>query len=68
LKQIRKTTLEAENSNPHAGLMIVNGIGNNKNRLFIDFYENYSAYAKVIEFLKNLPFINVKSIDSFWST
>jgi DNA-binding Lrp family transcriptional regulator len=64
-KDIRKATLEAEKSNPHAGLMIVNGIGNNKNRLFIDFYENYSAYAEVIKTLKTLPFINVESMDSF---
>jgi hypothetical protein len=45
--------------------MIVNGIGNNKNRLFIDFYENYSAYTEVIKTLKGLPFINVESLDSF---
>ncbi len=64
-KEIRKATLEAEKSNPHAGLMIVNGIGNNKNRLFIDFYENYSAYAKVIDTIKAFPFINVESVDSF---
>jgi DNA-binding Lrp family transcriptional regulator len=64
-KEIRKTTLEAEKSNPHAGLTIVNGIGNKKNRLFIDFYENYSAYAKVIKTLKKFPFINIESLDSF---
>jgi DNA-binding Lrp family transcriptional regulator len=64
-KEIRKATLEAEKNKPHAGLMIVNGIGNNKNRLFIDFYENYSAYSEVISMLKGLPFINIKSIDSF---
>jgi len=64
-KEIRKATLEAERSAPHAGLMIVNGMGNNKNRLFIDFYENYSAYAKVIDTLKKLPFINIESLDTF---
>jgi DNA-binding Lrp family transcriptional regulator len=64
-KEIRKATLEAEESSPHAGLTIVNGIGNNKNRLFIDFYEDYSAYVKVINTLKEFPFISVESIDSF---
>jgi DNA-binding Lrp family transcriptional regulator len=64
-EEIRKATSEAEKSNPHAGLMIVNGMGNNKNRLFIDFYENYSTYIDVIKTLKQFPFINVESIDSF---
>lgn len=64
-KEIRKATLEAEKSNPHAGLTIVNGIGNNKNRLFIDFYEDYSAYTKVIDTLREFPFTNVESMDSF---
>jgi DNA-binding Lrp family transcriptional regulator len=64
-KEIRKETADLEKSNPHAGLMIVNGIGNNKNRVFIDFYESYAAYAKVIKILKELPFINVDSIDTF---
>jgi DNA-binding Lrp family transcriptional regulator len=64
-KDIRTATLEAEKSSPHAGLMIVNGIGNNKNRLFIDFYENYSTYSEVIKTLQGLRFINVESMDSF---
>jgi DNA-binding Lrp family transcriptional regulator len=64
-KEIRKATFEAEKSNHHAGLMIVNGIGNNKNRLFIDFYEDYSAYVEVIKAVKGFPFIDVDSIDSF---
>jgi hypothetical protein len=54
-----------EKSNPHAGLMIVNGIGNNKNRLSIDFYKSYTAYVEVIKKVKGFPFINVDSIDSF---
>jgi len=64
-KEIRKATIEAEKSNPHAGLMIVNGIGNNKNRLFIDFYEGYSSYAEVIRMLKQMPFIEIESMESF---
>ncbi len=64
-EKIRKATLEAERKNPHAGITIVNGEGSNKNRVFIDFYESYSAYAEVIKNVKGFPFINVKSIDSF---
>lgn len=64
-KDIRKVTLETEKSNPHAGLMIVNGIGNNKNRLFIDFYKDYSTYTQVIKVLKELPFIDVESVETF---
>jgi DNA-binding Lrp family transcriptional regulator len=63
---IRRATMEAEKSDPHAGLMIVNGIGHNKNRLFIDFYENYSAYVKVMEALRRFPFTDVRSVDSFF--
>jgi DNA-binding Lrp family transcriptional regulator len=63
--EIRKATLETEKSNPHAGLMIVNGMGGNKNRLFIDFFENYSQYSQVISAVRQFPFIDVDSIETF---
>jgi DNA-binding Lrp family transcriptional regulator len=64
-KEIRKMTAEVEKSHPHASLMAVNGINHNKNRLFITFYENYSAYAEAMKLTKQLPFADVDSIESF---
>jgi hypothetical protein len=63
--KIRKATVEPEKSSLHAGLMIVNGLSGEENSLFIDFYENYSAYSKVISAVKQFPFIAVDSIESF---
>jgi DNA-binding Lrp family transcriptional regulator len=63
--EIRKMTAEVEKSHPHASLMAVSGINHNKNRLFITFYENYSAYVEAMNLTRQLPFINVDSIESF---
>lgn len=64
-KEIGKLTAEVEKSHPYASLMAVNGINQNKDRLFITFYENYSAYTEAMKLTKQLPFIDVDSIESF---
>jgi DNA-binding Lrp family transcriptional regulator len=64
LEEMRNATIEAEKDNPHAGLMIVSGFGSRKNRVFIDFYRDYSNYTKVIAEVKKFPFADVESIDT----
>jgi DNA-binding Lrp family transcriptional regulator len=64
-KEIRKLAAEVEKKHPHASLMAVSGINRNKNRLFITFYEDYSAYVEALRLTRQLPFINVDSIESF---
>jgi DNA-binding Lrp family transcriptional regulator len=63
--EIRRLTSEVEKSHPHASLMAVSGISHNKNRLFITFYEDYSAYVEAMRLTKQLPFADVDSIESF---
>ncbi len=62
--EIRKITTKIEESNPHAALLAVNGMGSSKNRLFISFYENYSDYVEAIRLTRQIPFVNVESIES----
>jgi DNA-binding Lrp family transcriptional regulator len=64
-KEIKRMTAEVEKRNPHAFLMAVNGLGNNKNRLFITFYEDYDAYGKAMNLTRQLPFADVESLESF---
>jgi DNA-binding Lrp family transcriptional regulator len=64
-KEIRRMTAEVEKSHPHASLMAVNGINHGKNRLFITFYEDYSAYTEALSLTRQLPFADVDSIESF---
>jgi len=64
-EDIRKKTSEIEKNNPHASLMAVNGLNHGKNRLFITFYEDYTAYSKAMELTKKLPFVNVENIETF---
>jgi hypothetical protein len=45
--------------------MAVSGIDHNKNRLFISFYENYSAFAEAMRLTRQLPFADVESMESF---
>lgn len=64
-EDIRKKTSEVEKDNPHASLMAVNGLGSGKNRLFISFYENYTAYTKAMDLTKQLPYVDAKNIETF---
>jgi len=64
LNEMRKATIEAEKSSPHAGLTIVSCIGPKKNRVFIDFYQDYAAYTNVVKEVRQFPYADVESIDT----
>lgn len=64
-KEIARMTSEVEKGHPHASLVAVSGISHSKNRLFITFYEDYSAYVEAMRLTKQLPFADVDSIESF---
>ncbi len=65
LMKIREDALEMERKNPNAFLMAVNGLSRDKNRLFIVFYESYSDYVNAMKTVRQLPFVNVDTVDSF---
>jgi DNA-binding Lrp family transcriptional regulator len=65
LEEIRKKTLKIEEDNPHAALLAVNGLSHDKNRLFITFYENYSDYTNEMSITRQIPMVDIDSIDSF---
>ena len=62
--EIRKATTTIEKSAPHAALLAVNGLSQSKNRLFITFYENYSDYADAMRLTRQIPLVNVGSMES----
>jgi DNA-binding Lrp family transcriptional regulator len=64
-EETRKKTIEYQKNNPTAMLTGVKGLGGDKNRLFIGFYENYSAYAEIIKRTRQFPSVNVDSVESF---
>ena len=64
-EKFSKATSEIEDSVPHPSMMGVNGMGNDKNRLFISFYDDYSDYSRETRFVKELPYAKVDSIESF---
>lgn len=63
--EIRTKVIEIEKQNPHASLMAVNGMGLGKDRLFITFYEDYSAYSKAMELTKSIPHVEVDDVETF---
>ena len=65
LREVRKVTTKMEDSNPHSVLMAVTGLGIHKNRLFISFYEDYSDYAETTKLARQIPFVNIESVDNF---
>jgi len=62
---VRKKTTGLEKEQPHASLMAVSGMGLSKNRFFITFYEDYSAYTKAMNLVKQIPYFDVDSISTF---
>jgi len=56
---------EVEKSEPYAPVMGVSGQGLGKDRMFITFYKDYGAYLKAMQVTKQLPFIDVDTLDSF---
>lgn len=64
-EEVKKKTLDLEKKNPHASLMALSGMGLGKNRLFVTFYENYSAYSRAMTIVKEILFADVDRIDSF---
>ena len=63
--ELEKAVIEVEKNNPHASLMAVDGVGLQKDRMFITFYEDYSAYSSAMRLTKQLPHINIESVESF---
>jgi len=63
--EIRKKTAEVERNNPYASLIAVDGEGLKKDRVFISLYRTYSDFHRAMDFAKQLPFINVESLESF---
>ncbi len=63
--EIRKKTAEVERNNPYASFMAVNGEGLKKDRMFISLYKTYSDYTKAMSMTKQLPFVDIDSLDSF---
>ena len=65
LRKVREGALELERKNPNAFMLAVNGLSMGKNRLFIVLYKNYSDYVSAMRTVKQFPFINVDTMDSF---
>jgi DNA-binding Lrp family transcriptional regulator len=64
-EELRKAAAEFESKNPHASLMAVNGMGIGKSRMFITFYEDYSAYTSAMDAARGLPHVEGESLESF---
>lgn len=64
-KQVQGKTEQLEKENPHASLMAVTGIGLNKDIAFVTFYQNYSAYVRAMEIVRQVPYSDLQQLDSF---
>jgi DNA-binding Lrp family transcriptional regulator len=63
--EVRETVSEIEKKKPHASLMAVSGVGSGKDKMFITFYEDYSAYSRAMQLTRQIPYVNVDSLESF---
>ena len=63
--EVRQTVTKIEEGKPHASLLAVSCLGDGKNRLFITFYENYGDYVEAMRLTRQIPLVNVETIQSF---
>jgi DNA-binding Lrp family transcriptional regulator len=64
-KDLRKTGIEVEQQNIFGSLMVVRGLGLQKDRMFITLYKDYADYLRTIRLTKQIANVNVESMDSF---
>jgi DNA-binding Lrp family transcriptional regulator len=65
MTEIRRKSKELEKENPNADLMAVYGMGFDKDVLFITFYEDYEAYAKGMELVRQIPYLKLEENETF---
>jgi DNA-binding Lrp family transcriptional regulator len=63
--ELRKAAIEVERQNPFASLLVVNGLGIQKDRMFITLYKGYDDFVRTMQLTKQLPWVNVESMESF---
>jgi DNA-binding Lrp family transcriptional regulator len=63
--ELKKHTADFEQRYPHAALIGVSGTGFGKDRMFIVLYEDYAVYSEAMQLTKQLPYVNVDTLDSF---
>ena len=65
ITNLRKSVTEVEHQNPFASLIAVKGLGMQKDRMFITLYKDYSDYVRAMELTRQLPNINIKTMETF---
>jgi DNA-binding Lrp family transcriptional regulator len=65
MAEIRKKSKQLEKENLNADLMAVYGMGLDKDVLFITFYENYEAYTKGMELVRQIPYLKLEENETF---
>jgi DNA-binding Lrp family transcriptional regulator len=63
--ELKKTVSQTEQQNPYASLLAVNGLGMQKDRMFITLYKDYADYARAMQLVKQLPYVNVENMETF---
>jgi DNA-binding Lrp family transcriptional regulator len=63
--ELRKAAIEVEQQNPFASLLAANGLGMQKDRMFITLYKSYDDFVRTMQMTKQLPWINVESMETF---
>jgi DNA-binding Lrp family transcriptional regulator len=63
--KITEEAIDYQKKNPNAMLTGVKGMSGNKNRLFINFYENYAAYSEIVRRTKEFPYTSIDSVETF---
>jgi DNA-binding Lrp family transcriptional regulator len=65
IKEAGKKATKFVSKDPYPLLISVNGIGIDKDTIFVTFYEDYSAFVGAMNTLKKIPFVKVDEVESF---
>jgi DNA-binding Lrp family transcriptional regulator len=65
VEQRREQVRETLRKNPLAEILAMSGMGLGADRIIVNFHENYSAYTRFMDFIKDHPLVDVGETSSF---
>jgi len=64
-EEFQKFVSKFGKEHPHAELVALNGMGLNKDFVFVSFFKDYSAYTEVQRISREVPYSDINEFESF---
>lgn len=63
--ELKRAASKMDRESTFANMIVARGLGMGKNRVFVTFFRDYDEYTRNMKEVKNLPNVNIDSLESF---